>query len=108
MSELGKYIMMKRTERDYSIRKLAEKANISHTEIKRIEDGVRKQPSPQVIRSIAAALNVPYEEMMAAAGYIDSPENAVVAASIGDDDDLTDDEREKVKEYISFIKSQRK
>ena len=58
-------------EKGLSIRKVAESADISPTEVKRIEDGVRKQPSPQVLRSLAAALNTPYEDLMEAAGYID-------------------------------------
>ncbi len=48
MSKLGAFIKGKREQRNLSIRKLAETAGISHTEIKRIEDGVRRQPSPQV------------------------------------------------------------
>jgi len=108
MIELGSYIKSKREKRDFSVRKLAELAGISHTEVKRIEDGVRKQPSPQVLRSIAAALNVSYEEIMSAAGYLDVQENTVVAAQATSIDDLTEDELTKVNEYISFIKSQRK
>lgn len=51
MNELGTYIKEKRTEKGLSIRRLAELAAISHTEVKRIEDGLRKQTSPQVLRS---------------------------------------------------------
>jgi transcriptional regulator with XRE-family HTH domain len=108
MSELGAYIKEKRDLRDLSIRRLAEAASISHTEIKRIEDGVRRQPSPQVLRSIATALSVPYEEIMEAAGYLDNQENTLVAAQATSTDDLTEDELAKVNEYIAFIKSQRK
>ncbi len=46
MNSLAKYIKEKGALRGYSMRKLAEEANISHTEAKRIEDSVRKQPSP--------------------------------------------------------------
>ena len=53
MNELGTYIKEKRTEKGLSIRRLAELSDISHTEAKRIEDGLRKQTSPQVLRSIA-------------------------------------------------------
>ena len=49
--ELGVYVREKRQEKKLSIRKLAELAGISHTEIKRIEDGTRKQPSPQEWRT---------------------------------------------------------
>ncbi len=112
MSELGSYIRTKRQEKGLSIRRLAELAEISHTEIKRIEDGIRKQPSPQVLRSIATALGVSYEELMAAAGYIDEPnvkdEGGTAVAGIVDADDLTESELQQVNQYIEFIKSQRK
>lgn len=108
MSELGNFIKEKRAARELSIRKLAELAGISHTEIKRIEDGVRKQPSPQVLRAIAEALNISYDDIMTSAGYIDSPANILVTAKIKDMDDLTEEEVSKVEDYINFIKSQRK
>lgn len=111
MNELGTYIQAKRKEKGYSIRKLAELADISHTEVKRIEDGLRKQTSPQVLRSIATALNCPYEDLMATAGYIDEPMadiDATAVAGIQDADDLSQEEIDKVNEYIAFLKSQRK
>lgn len=111
MNELGTYIQSKRKEKGYSIRKLAELADISHTEVKRIEDGMRKQTSPQVLRSIATALNCPYEDLMAAAGYIDEPlmdTDATAVAGIQNADDLSQEEIDKVNEYIAFLKSQRK
>lgn len=111
--ELGSYVREKRQEKKLSIRKLAELAGISHTEIKRIEDGTRRQPSPQVIRSIASALVVPYEELMVAAGYIDeSPEPVdsanTVISRIQNADDLSPDEIDQVNQYIAFLKSRRK
>ena len=113
MKELGTFIKEKRMEKGLSIRKLAELAEISHTEVKRIEDGLRKQTSPQVIRSIAAALNVPYEELMAAAGYLDeTPEPAssgnTVTSQIQNTDDLSPDEIDQVNQYIAFLKTRRK
>ncbi|MCD8175138.1 MAG: helix-turn-helix domain-containing protein [Phascolarctobacterium sp.] len=113
MNELGAYIQEKRKEKGLSIRKLAELSGISHTEVKRIEDGLRKQTSPQVLRSIASALCVPYEELMAAAGYIDEPtstetEGTTTVAGIKDAEDLSQDEIDQVNKYIAFLKSQRK
>lgn len=111
MNELGTYIQTKRKERGYSIRKLAELADISHTEVKRIEDGMRKQTSPQVLRSIATALNCPYEELMAAAGYIDeipAQDESTSVAGLDGTEDLSPEELEQVNSYIAFIKSQRK
>jgi transcriptional regulator with XRE-family HTH domain len=108
MTPLAEYIKEKRTLRDFSIRKLAEEAGISHTEIKRIEDGVRKQPSPDLLRKIAAALNTPYEEVMVAAGYIENQPTIVAAAGLADTNDLSEDELAEVNDFISFIKNKRK
>ena len=112
MNDLGTYIKKIRTEKGLSIRRLAELANISHTEVKRIEDGQRKQTSPQVLRSIASALGVHYEDLMSAAGYIDETiaetTEGTVAAGIKDTEDLSPEEIEQVNQYIAFLKSQRK
>ena len=112
MNELGTYKKEKRTEKGLSIRRLAELADISHTEVKRIEDGLRKQTSPQVLRSIASALSVPYEDLMAAAGYIDEPaaesDGGTVVAGIKDTEDLSQEEIDQVNQYIAFLKSRRK
>lgn len=112
VNELGTYVKKRRIEQGLSIRKLAELANISHTEVKRIEDGLRKQTSPQVLRSIASALGVPYENLMLAAGYLDEADNelsgSTVTTGIQDADDLSPDEINQVNQYIAFLKSQRK
>lgn len=112
MSDLGLYIREQRTSKKMSIRKLAEEAGISHTEIKRIEDGLRRQTSPQVLRSISGALNVPYEELMEVAGYIDNNTHStggiVVPAGIMGADDLTEDELTEVNQFIEFLKNKRK
>lgn len=112
MNVLGTYIKEKRIEKGLSIRRLAEFADISHTEVKRIENGLRKQTSPQVLRSIASALSVPYEDLMAAAGYIDEPvtetKSGTVTAGIKDAEDLSQEEIDQVNQYIAFLKSQRK
>lgn len=109
---LGEFIEHLRKEKGMSMRQVAELANISHTEVKRIEDGVRKQPSPQVLRFLAKALDTPYEELMELAGYIDEApdkeENSTAAAGIAGADDLSEEEVAQVNQYIAFIKSQRK
>ena len=112
MNKLGTYIKEERTKKGLSIRRLAELADISHTEVKRIEDGLRKQTSPQVLRSIASALGVPYEDLIAAAGYIDEsitePESGTAAAGIKNIDDLSQEEIDQVNQYIASLKSRRK
>ena len=108
MNTLSAFLKKKRTEKEMSMRKLAELANISHTEVKRIEDGTRKQPSPQVLRAIAGALGISLDEIMMIAGYVDDvPAEPIAVAKISEIDELTDDEVKEVKKYIDYLKSKR-
>lgn len=72
MNELGLFIKENRESKGLSKRALADAANISHTEIHRIENGQRQNPSPPLLRAIAAALGVQYESLMEKAGYINN------------------------------------
>jgi len=67
---VGDYLKQLRKEKSISQRELAEKSGISNAEISRIETGERQKPSPDVLRQLASALNVPYESLMDKAGYI--------------------------------------
>lgn len=109
MNDLGKFIAEHREFKNLSRRKLAELANISHTEIHRLENGERKNPSPPVLKAIANALGVTYDEIMKAAGYMDSTSpSPVIAARISGTDDLTDGEIEEVRSFIDFLRAKRK
>lgn len=114
MTTIGEYIKEKRTEKGMSQRELAQAANLSNAEISRIESGMRKQPSPDVLKNISAALNIFCEKLYAVAGYIDEnpdmPEalpQIVLPTGHLDISDLTEEELEDVKKYIEFLKSKR-
>ncbi|WP_319001981.1 helix-turn-helix domain-containing protein [Clostridium tagluense] len=108
LSDIGKFILEHRTARNLSSRKLALMANISHTEIHRLENGERKNPSPLVLKYIANALDLPYEDIMRAAGYMDiaSPSSAT-STRLSGIDDLTDQEIEEVNNFIEFLHNKR-
>lgn len=105
---IGEYIRNRRTELKISQRDLAIKSNISNAEISRIESGMRKQPSPETLKSIAAVLNSNINDLYEAAGYLDNPATSSFDESkyfyIGD---LTDSEIDQLKKYVLFLKSQR-
>lgn len=110
MSQLGKFILDHRTSKKLSRRKLGEMADISHTEIQRIENGIRKNPSPPVLRAIAVSLGVKYEDIMTAAGYIDQPENdePIIAARLNGIEELSTEDLDQVQSYIDFLISKKK
>lgn len=109
MGDLGEFIADHRIAKKLSSRKLAEIANISHTEIHRLENGERKKPSPPVLKAIANALGVSFEEIMQAAGYMeDKLPLPVIKASIFYTEDLNDQEISEVRNFIEFLRSKRK
>ena len=109
MSILGFYIREHREKLKISRRALSELANISHTEIYRLENGKRKNPSPPLLKSIANALNVRYEDIMEAAGYLDTTsESMVQSAWLPYLEDFTFDELNQVQTFIEFLRAKRK
>lgn len=73
---LGEYIKDRRTELNMSRNLLAQKADISHTEVHRIEAGDRKLPSLKVLCALADALNMPQEDFLKVAGYSPSVDSS--------------------------------
>ncbi|GHU76448.1 hypothetical protein FACS1894188_08990 [Clostridia bacterium] len=69
MNKIGGIIKERRLERAWSKRALAEKAGISHSEVHRIENGDRENPSVSVLNSLAEALGIPKDDMLMLAGY---------------------------------------
>lgn len=120
-TKIGKLIKEKREKKKLSQRKLAELANVSHTEISRIESGERKRPAPYILRRIAPYLGVAYKDVLEAAGYEDlvvvqanklgtevEDDPAVYRSALEDfADSVTPEEVEKVKEYLQFLIAQR-
>ncbi|EJO5348251.1 helix-turn-helix transcriptional regulator [Clostridium botulinum] len=69
--KFGDFLKNIRKEKGLSQRQLAELANVSNTEISRIESGERQNPSPNILKSISKHIGISYSELMIKAGYID-------------------------------------
>lgn len=72
-NRLGDFIREKRNELGLSRSALAASAGISHTELRRIETGERKEPSGSNLRAIATALGISTQEIFEIAGLL--PDN---------------------------------
>jgi transcriptional regulator with XRE-family HTH domain len=95
---LGTYIRAQRQLADLSLRQLAAMTNVSNAYLSQIERGLH-QPSVKVLRSIAGALNLSGETLLAQAGLINpepKPAKTTGAAedAIAADPDLTDQEKQ--------------
>ncbi len=75
---LGEFIKARRAELGMSRNQLGIKAQISHTEVHRIETGERRQPSLKVLCALADALGTPQEEFLKIAGYAPSDDVSAI------------------------------
>jgi transcriptional regulator with XRE-family HTH domain len=77
---LGEFIKSQRRLANLSLRDLAEKTNVSNPYLSQLERGLH-EPSVRVLKSIAGALNMSAETLLAQAGLM---EDTVAAADPAD------------------------
>src|SRR3954452_12964755 len=70
---MGEFIRSQRRLANLSLRELAEKTNISNPYLSQLERGLH-EPSVRVLKSIARALNVSAETLLAQAGLLSDEE----------------------------------
>ena len=68
---LGYYISDARTKKEYSQRQVALYAEISNTELSKLEKGLRQKPSPKILKKLSEILEIEYEDLLFYAGYLD-------------------------------------
>ena len=108
MRDLGGYIRLQRQLADLSLRQLADMTKVSNAYLSQIERGLH-QPSLRVLRSIADALNLSADTMLAQAGLIgavatgEAGARTDTEAAILSDPELSPDDRESlVRVYRSL------
>ena len=110
---LGGFIKAQRQVANLSLREMARLTDVSNAYLSQIERGLH-QPSVRVLRSLADALNVSAETLLAQAGLIDEDERTVAdepqagpartVAAILADPGLTPEQREALLSvYRSFV-----
>ena len=70
MDTLGSFIRTQRRLANLTLREMAELAKVSNPYLSQIERGLH-EPSVRVLRSIASALNISAETLLAQAGLLD-------------------------------------
>lgn len=107
MSNIGDYLSKERQHQELSIRYLAKITGISHSEINKIESGERATPSPHHLKALAKALGINQIKCFKIAGYIDEEEQESHNEKQLILSEYSDAEYQQIKNYASFIKSQR-
>ena len=105
---LGKQLQQLRllSRESKSIRQVAEETGISNAYLSQLERGVAENPSPHFLHKLAKYYDVPYETLMAAAGYVKpgtkakatQPSSLEVLLKSAK---LSQDEEEHVKKFIT-------
>lgn len=75
LTALGEFIRSQRKAAAMSLRQMAKLANVSNPYISQIERGLH-EPSMRVLRSIADALNLPVDSLLAKAGLTNNGDSA--------------------------------
>ena len=65
---IGEIISEAREKKSLSQRQLAKLAKINNSELSKIESGIRKDPSPRILRKISNIIDVNYSELMYSIG----------------------------------------
>jgi transcriptional regulator with XRE-family HTH domain len=106
VQSLGAFIHHQRKLAQLSLRELAEKTNVSNPYLSQIERGLYR-PSAEVMKSLAAALQISAETLYARAGLLDeaAEESCTVLEAIRLDNELTNEQKEAlIGVYRGFLR----
>lgn len=105
---LGRFLADVRAAKQLTLRDVEEASEkaISNAYLSQLEKGHISSPHPNILHTLSRVYGVPYETLMEKAGYI-KPGGAASVATFTIGDDLTEEEQEKLLEYLAFIRSRR-
>lgn len=107
LQSLGAFIRERRKQAEFSLRDLADRANVSNPYLSQVERGMHA-PSVRVLKAIATALNVSAESLLVQAGLLEGEQPDGDAPSVEDavrgDRNLTDDQKAAILAvYRSYL-----
>ena len=107
---LGNCLKTVRKQRRLTLRAVEDKTGISNAYLSQLENDKISRPSPTILHRLAECYAISYEGLMKLAGHPINEERQKRAfrSSVDDIENLTEDEKEKVLEYIQFLKSRRR
>ena len=107
--KLGETLRQTRKEKNLTLRAVQERTSLSNAYLSQIETGKIERPSPNVLFKLAKLYGVPYERLLSLAGHPLPVNNSPVISSRLQEnlEELSDEEKERVFEYIRFLKSRK-
>ena len=107
--ELSLYLKELRFTQNLTLRDVEKATNndVSNAYLSQLESGKVTKPSPYILECLSKVYKVPYEDMMAMAGYIHSSKTKKSAVAFFNQHDLTVDEKNMLLEYLKFVRKQK-
>jgi transcriptional regulator with XRE-family HTH domain len=108
--DLGSYLRRVRKEKALTLRDVEKKTGISNAYLSQLENNRIGSPSPTILHNLAECYRISYERLMKLTGYpvYEEGQKPAFRSSTDDLENLTPEEKEKVMEYIQFLKSRRR
>lgn len=112
--ELSETLSKLRSSKGLSLRQVEKKTGVSNAYLSQLENGKIGEPSPHILHKLAETYEMSYKDLMKLAGYIKEKEGEQVKERVMSDvafsayADFTPDEKEKVLEFMNFIRSTRR
>lgn len=111
----GEYLTQLRIDAGFEDRESLSKASgVWNSTIKRLEEGITKHPSIDVLKKLAPALNTSYEELMQAIGYIEDKKSGAFIMIQGSDgrkmdiSDLRPEDQQAIFAMAEYYKTRKK
>lgn len=114
MTTLGRELRRLRSLKRWTLRDVEKKTGkkISNAYLCELESERVETPSPRVLHLLSVVYDASYPALMKLAGFVDpssSPEASSTSASIGFDAlDLTEEERDKLLDFLAFLRRKKK
>jgi transcriptional regulator with XRE-family HTH domain len=113
MKTLGQELRSIRDLKKLSLREVEAGTGISNAYLSQLENDKIRKPSPLFLSKLANLYNIPYEAIMRTAGYTAGGQSGtgpktLAGEALWGEFDLSADEEQKLVDYLSFIRSQRK
>lgn len=125
---LGGFLKTLRATRRMTLRQVEQSAAVSNAYLSQLEQGKISKPSPHILQKLASCYGVPYEDLLAKAGYMESPigqplalapakgsklrskglpiaKRGRPAASLGE---VSPEEEDALLQYLAFLRSREK
>lgn len=109
--KLGSFLKDLRKKKGASLRDIEKATNISNAYLSQLENDRVKNPSPKILNNLAIYYGISYSKLLELAGYQAADDNDGIKPKFrknGIFDDISENEKEKLIEYLQFLRSRRK